>query len=60
MKHPAQFLAGKRIIVAGGSFAAPSFVLALDQVWNPSIENAQVVIFEQSEREKCLEKIPTR
>ncbi|KAJ5598010.1 hypothetical protein N7537_008094 [Penicillium hordei] len=56
--HPAQFLAGKRIIVAGGSFAALSFVLALDQLWNSSLDRPAVIIYEKNEREKCLEKDP--
>lgn len=56
--HPAQFLAGKRIIVAGGSFAALSFVLALDQLWNPSLDRPEVIIYEKNEREECLEKDP--
>ncbi|KAJ5202829.1 hypothetical protein N7449_004908 [Penicillium cf. viridicatum] len=56
--HPAQFLAGKRIIVAGGSFAALYFVLALDQLWNPSLDRPEVIIDEKNERENCLEKDP--
>lgn len=46
-------------IVAGGCFAALSFVLALDQLWNPSLDRPEVIIYEKYEREKCFEKTLT-
>ncbi|KAJ6016771.1 hypothetical protein N7451_000150 [Penicillium sp. IBT 35674x] len=58
MSNPGQFLAGKRIIVAGGSFAALSFVIALDQLWNPSLEHPEVTLYERDDRNKSIEKDP--
>lgn len=56
--HSGQFLAGKRIIVAGGSFAALSFVLALEQLWNPSLERPEVIVYEQDDRDLSITKDP--
>lgn len=56
--HPGQFLAGKRIVVAGGSFAALSFVIALEQLWNPSLERPEVIVYERDDRDKSIEKDP--
>ncbi|KAJ5117296.1 hypothetical protein N7526_011405 [Penicillium atrosanguineum] len=56
--HPGQFLAGKRIIVTGGSFAALSFVLALDQLWNPSLERPEVIVYKRDDRDLSIQKDP--
>lgn len=53
-----QFMAGKRIIVVGGSFAGLAFVLALHQLWNQSLERPEIIIIEQSGRQASLEKDP--
>ncbi|KAJ5901273.1 hypothetical protein N7504_007266 [Penicillium tannophilum] len=58
MSNPGQFLAGKRIIVAGGSFAALSFVIALDQLWNPSLEHPEVTLYERDYRDRSIEQEP--
>ncbi|KAJ5675117.1 uncharacterized protein N7477_005051 [Penicillium maclennaniae] len=42
--YAGQFLAGKRIIVTGGSFAVLSFVIALGQLWNSSLERPEVTV----------------
>lgn len=56
--HTGQFLAGKRIIVAGGSFAALSFVLALEQLWNTSLERPEVIVYERDDRDLSIQKDP--
>ncbi|OKL63619.1 hypothetical protein UA08_01013 [Talaromyces atroroseus] len=59
MTAPAgQFLAGKRIIVAGGSFAALSFILALEQLWDTSLERPKVILYERDDRDKSIGKDP--
>lgn len=56
--HPGQFLSGKRIIVAGGSFAALSFIIALDLLWNPSLERPEVIMYERDDRDNAIRKDP--
>ncbi|KAK8207973.1 hypothetical protein M8818_004011 [Zalaria obscura] len=56
--HPGQFLSGKRIVVAGGGFAALSFVLTLNQLWNPALARPEVVVYEKNDRNKYFEKDP--
>ncbi|KAH8690306.1 putative monooxygenase [Talaromyces proteolyticus] len=53
-----QFIAGKRIIVAGASFAGLAFVTALEQLWNSSLDRPEVVVFEQHQREESIQKDP--
>ncbi|KAI7968564.1 hypothetical protein EIK77_006583 [Talaromyces pinophilus] len=56
--EPGQFLAGKRIIVSGGSFAGLSFILALDKLWNPSLERPEIVMYERDDRDNSIVKDP--
>ncbi|KAJ5591585.1 monooxygenase [Penicillium hispanicum] len=56
--HPGQYLAGKRIVVAGGSFAGLAFVITLFQLWNPSLDPPEVVVVEQDSREESMHKDP--
>ncbi|RAO66814.1 uncharacterized protein BHQ10_002826 [Talaromyces amestolkiae] len=56
--QPGQFLAGKRIIIAGGSFAALSFILALNKLWNPSLKHPEIIMYERDDRDKSIEKDP--
>jgi 2-polyprenyl-6-methoxyphenol hydroxylase-like FAD-dependent oxidoreductase len=58
MTEQGKFLAGKRIIVAGGSFAALSFVLALEQLWSSSLERPQVTVYERYDRNTSVERDP--
>ena len=58
--QPGQFLTGKRIIEAGGSFAGLAFVLALDQLWQSStIDPLEVLLYEQGGYDEFLQKGPT-
>ncbi|KAJ5622895.1 hypothetical protein N7490_011500 [Penicillium lividum] len=52
------FLADQRIIVAGGGFAAPPFIIALDKLWNPLLKFPQITLFERDDRNKSIEKDP--
>jgi 2-polyprenyl-6-methoxyphenol hydroxylase-like FAD-dependent oxidoreductase len=55
----AEFLAGKRIIVAGGGFAGLAFVLALDQLWQGSnLDRPEVLLYEQYGRDESLQQDP--
>lgn len=56
--QPGQFLAGKRIIIAGGSFAGLSFILALNKLWNPSLEHPEIIMYERDDRDNSIEKDP--
>lgn len=56
--QPGQFLARKCIIVAGGSFAGLSFILALNKLWNPSFERPEIIMYERDDRDKSIEKNP--
>ncbi|EED21404.1 monooxygenase, putative [Talaromyces stipitatus ATCC 10500] len=56
--RPNHFLAGKRIIVVGASFAGLSFVLALEHLWGPSIKLPTVTVYELDTRDKSVEKDP--
>jgi hypothetical protein len=53
------FLAGKRIIVAGGGFAGLAFVLALDQLWQSlNLDRPEVLLFEENGRDESIQKDP--
>jgi 2-polyprenyl-6-methoxyphenol hydroxylase-like FAD-dependent oxidoreductase len=57
--QPAEFLAGKKIVVAGGGFAGLAFVLALDQLWQGStLDCPEVLLYEQYGRDESLQKDP--
>lgn len=57
--QPGQFLAGKRIIVAGSGFAGLTFVIALDQLWQHStLDRPEVLLYEQDSRDEAIEKDP--
>lgn len=56
MAAPGKFLAGKRVVVVGSGFAGLAFVAALEQLWNPSLERAKIVVFEQDDREEFMQK----
>ncbi|KAJ6134560.1 hypothetical protein N7523_000882 [Penicillium sp. IBT 18751x] len=56
--HAGEFLAGKRIIVTGGSFSALSFIIALEQLWNSSLERPEVTVYERDERDLSIRKDP--
>ncbi|KAJ5378239.1 uncharacterized protein N7496_005648 [Penicillium cataractarum] len=52
-----QFLAGKRIIVAGGGFAGLAFVLALDQLWQSlTLDRPEVLLYEENGRDESIQK----
>jgi 2-polyprenyl-6-methoxyphenol hydroxylase-like FAD-dependent oxidoreductase len=56
---PGQFLAGKRIIVAGAGFAGLAFVLALDQLWQSStLDRPEVLLYEVNGRDKSIQNDP--
>lgn len=53
------FLAGKRVIVAGGGFAGLAFVITLDQLWQRStLEPPEVILYEQDGRDESIRKDP--
>uniref|UniRef100_A0A093XNQ2 6-hydroxynicotinate 3-monooxygenase n=1 Tax=Talaromyces marneffei PM1 TaxID=1077442 RepID=A0A093XNQ2_TALMA len=56
--QPDHFLVGKRIIVAGGSFAGLSFILALEKLWNSSLPRPEILMYEYDARVKSIEKDP--
>ncbi|KAJ5179962.1 hypothetical protein N7492_003172 [Penicillium capsulatum] len=57
--QPGQFLAGKRIVVAGGGFAGLAFVLALDQLWqNSTLDRPEVLLYEENNRDDAIQKDP--
>ncbi|KAL4866977.1 hypothetical protein BDV12DRAFT_198706 [Aspergillus spectabilis] len=51
----ARFLAGKRIIVVGAGIAGLSFIAALHQLWDPSIERPEITILEETSRAAALQ-----
>jgi 2-polyprenyl-6-methoxyphenol hydroxylase-like FAD-dependent oxidoreductase len=57
--QPGGFLAGKRIIVAGGGFASLAFVLALEQLWQSStLGHPEVLLYEQDGRDESIQREP--
>lgn len=56
---PGQFLAGKRIIVAGAGFAGLAFVLALDQLWqSATLDRPEVLLYEENGRDEPYKMTP--
>ncbi|CEJ61682.1 hypothetical protein PMG11_10206 [Penicillium brasilianum] len=57
--QPGQFLAGKKIIVAGGGFAGLAFVLALDELWQSlTLDRPEVLLYEENGRDESIQKDP--
>ncbi|KAJ5682299.1 hypothetical protein N7462_005464 [Penicillium macrosclerotiorum] len=55
--RPGHYLAGKRIVVAGGGFAGLAFILALDKLWQSStLESPEVLLYEQNSRQDSIQK----
>ncbi|KUI60232.1 Zeaxanthin epoxidase, chloroplastic [Cytospora mali] len=56
--EPAQFLQGKRIIVAGGGISALAFVLALEQLWPSGLSSKapEITVFERDTRQGSIQQ----
>jgi len=51
MESAAHFLAGKKVIIAGGGISGLSFAAALQKLWPASLDRPKVVIYERDTRD---------
>ncbi|PTB65838.1 FAD/NAD(P)-binding domain-containing protein [Trichoderma citrinoviride] len=45
--HPAQFLENKTIVIAGAGLAGSAFVVGLQKLWNPKLDQPNIIIYER-------------
>ncbi|KAL2831428.1 hypothetical protein BDW59DRAFT_157857 [Aspergillus cavernicola] len=56
--NTAQFLSGNRIVVVGAGIAGLTFVAALHQLWDPSLDPPELTVLEERSRELSLQQDP--